>query len=73
MKEQPVQALPILLQGVSPKDDVWTEAELNFLHETLVDKVVKVEVDHLDQLPLQGKVTCDGKDVGEILHHTFFD
>merc|ERR1719402_1998193 len=44
MKEQPVQALPILLQGVSPKDGVWTEAELSFLHKTLVDKVVEVDV-----------------------------
>ena len=73
MKEQPVQALPIALQGVSPENGVWTEAELNFLHEKLVDKVVEVEVEHLDLLPLQGKVTCDGKDVGEILHHTFLN
>ena len=73
MKEQPVQALPIALQGVSPENGVWTEAELNFLHEKLVDKVVEVEVEHLDLLPLQGKVTCDGRDVGEMLHHTFLN
>ena len=73
MKEQPVQALPIVLQGVLPRDGVWMEAELNFLHETLVDKVLEVEVEHLDLMPLQGKVTCDGSDVGEILHQTFLD
>ena len=73
MKEQPVQALPILLQGVSPKDGVWTEAELNFLHKTLVDKVVEVDVEHLDLLPLRGKVTCEGINVEEILYHTFHD
>ena len=67
MKEQPVQALPIVLQGVSPRNGVWTEAELNLLHKTLVDKVVEVEVDHLDVLPLQGKVTCEGINVAEIL------
>ena len=67
MKEQPVQALPIVLQGVSPRNGAWAEAELNLLHKTLVDKVVEVEVDHLDVLPLQGKVTCEGINVAEIL------
>ena len=40
MKEQPVQALPLVLKGVSPRGNAWTEAELDFLHKILVDKVL---------------------------------
>ena len=69
LTEVPVQCLTVQMEGVRPITEHWTEDVLDFLHKTVVDQVLRVNIIQArDTFPLPVNIfTKSGLDIGKML------